>query len=343
LALIIIPPAYLLYAGGTIEGVLKMKKFFSLAVFLILLSAVCWAEGQQESNTNQGAEEITKLPRPLGDDAFEISQNPDNTVTISAFNLARTKPDPRNRGIMELRGIPITYDVVEIPETLYGLPVSGISAYSGFKMNILILPNTITSISGFSGCGLLDINLSSGLKSINGGAFSDNRLTSVTLPSGLTSIGKDAFANNQITSVTLPSGLTSIGESAFANNRITSVTLPSGLTSIGRYAFANNQITSVTLPSGLKSIGYGAFANNKIQSVVIPDSLSSVESGIIARVFERNPIVRITLPANIRDSALQDLGFEANFITFYAGQDRLAGTYEKNGPVWSRSRAGGID
>jgi hypothetical protein len=120
------------------------------------------------------------------------------------------------------------------------------------------------------------------------------------------------------------------------------------------------------LPSGLTSIGSGAFANNKIQSVVIPDSLSSISSIIrdkrhyegrptsyyrgegddprnIKVVFEGNPIARITLPADKSDSDLKNLGLDSNLITFYAGQGRLAGTYEQKGKIWARSRAGGID
>jgi hypothetical protein len=77
----------------------------------------------------------------------------------------------------------------------------------------------------------------------------------------------------------------------------------------------------------------------KPPSVTIPAGIERVGEGI----FRGIPFASITLPANVSDSDLRSYGFESNFVTFYTGQNRAAGTYNKNGPIWSRSSAGGID
>ena len=45
-------------------------------------------------------------------------------------------------------------------------------------------------------------------------------------------------------------------------------------------------------------------------------------------------VVRVTLPANVNDRNMG--GFEVSLLNFYIEQRRLAGTYVKNGPIWSR-------
>jgi hypothetical protein len=252
-----------------------------------------------------------------------------------------------------------------------------IGAFAGKKMHSLVIPDSVKSIgeNAFQDCGLTRVTLPAGLTSIGEGAFRDNmltsvtipnsvttirnsvfssnRLTAVTIPNSVTAIGNSAFASNRLTSVTLPDGITRIGSEAFRGNQLTSVTLPASLTSIDLSAFADNKLTDVTLPTGLTSIGGQAFAKNQIQSVTIPAGNRSIGRNVFAEEnylnnSNTNPrpnsnIARITLAANISDSDLRNYGFADNFITFYGNQNRAAGTYTKNGPIWARSTAGGID
>jgi GH24 family phage-related lysozyme (muramidase) len=223
------------------------------------------------------------------------------------------------------------------------------------SLTAIIIPDSVTGIedSAFEGCGLTSVTMGSGLRSIGNNAFADNQLTSLTLPAGLANIGNGVFANNQLTSVNLD-GITSIGSRAFAGNRLTSVTLPAGITSIGAGAFEGNRSpvepTTPTEPTTRirtrqDSDGSPMPPSTRvettpsIQSVTIPAGIRNVGSD----VFQGSAITRITLPANVSDSDLRNYNFEANFITFYGGQGRVAGTYTKNGPIWARSTAGGID
>jgi hypothetical protein len=305
-----------------------------------------------------------------GVDDFEIKQNPDNTITITRYKLENKKV------VNKWDRYDITpFNQVMIPEILYGLPVTAIAAgaFRGKKINHVIIRESVTEIgnSAFEDCGLISVNILANLTRIGDSVFEKNELTSITIPNSVTHIGKGAFRKNKLTSVTIPNSVTVIGEGAFKNNRLTSVTIPNSVTVIGEGAFEENKLTSVTIPnsvtdigegafrkneltsvtlgSGLKYISSSAFADNRtIQSVTISAVINSVGSNVFGETagWGSNPnrtITRITLPANLSDEDLKSYGFEDNFITFYGGQNRAAGTYTKNGPIWARSTAGGID
>lgn len=267
---------------------------------------------------------------PLQDDDFEVRQNPDNTITITGFNIKERK------------------DLV-IPETIYNLPVTAIadSVFRYKKLRSVVIPDTVTTMGRgvFQSNSLTRVVIGKGIRVIPSGAFTDNpSLAEITIPDWVTEIEgsgswSGTFENCGLTSVNLPAGLEKIGQNAFKNNDLTSVTLPAGLQTIGYGAFQDNNLTSVTLPAGLQTIGGAAFSGNQIHSVTIPRNDITVDS----TVFDRDAITRITLPANVSRSDLRLFGFENTFLDFYEGQGRDAGTYEKNGPVWARSRAGGID
>ena len=361
-------------------------------------------ENLRQSKVRQEQEQQAILSRQVPDDAFQIKQNPDNTITITGFKMQDTR-------VLNL----------VIPETLYGLPVTEIGerAFSVDYLNSVVIPNTVTKIGKFAFaraeayirsseyileriaslklrhvvignavkdigegafadnpdlteiiipasvdeigsfafmyCGLTSATLSSGLKEIRVDAFSNNKLGRITIPSTVSYIGDRAFSNNKLTSVTLPAGLKEIDERAFSSNQLTEITLPAGLELIRHSAFSSNQLIEITLPAGLQGISERVFAENKIQSLTIlsnttkfkdgrPDRLSgsSIKFNDKRPVFDGASITRITVPANLSDADLKNYGLEANFITFYKGQNRAAGTYEKNGPIWARSRAGGI-
>jgi len=63
--------------------------------------------------------------------------------------------------------------------------------------------------------------------------------------------------------------------------------------------------------------------------------------GIGPNAFTKCPLTRIKLPANVENNALEsslidgEILFETNLVNFYKSQGKKAGTYVKNGPVWS--------
>ena len=188
---------------------------------------------------------------------------------------------------------------VNIPDTLVGLPVTGIGR-SAFEQNwsltSVTIPKSITSIGewAFALCSsLTSVTIPSSVTSIRDSTFeSCDRLTSITILSSVTSIGDNAFFNcGRLTGVTIPSSVTSIGDSAFG--------YCSSLTAI-EVAVANNDFSSrdgilfnkaqtnlIQCPGGksgaytifetITSIGNKAFgACRSLTSVTIPKSVTSI-------------------------------------------------------------------
>lgn len=180
--------------------------------------------------------------------------------------------------------------------------------------------------------------------------------TEVIIPSRISgiavySIGINAFSNKGITKVSFTEGLRTIGESAFSYNNLTTIIIPNSVTVIGTDAFSDNQISILTLSNRINMLQGGAFARNKIENLVIPTSLDWIYGStfignpiktlnlggaltVIDRAFEGSEVESITLLANVNFNPLT--GLELSFINYYNDNGKMAGTYIKNGRIWSR-------
>jgi len=168
---------------------------------------------------------------------------------------------------------------------------------------------------------------------------------SIRIPDTVTRIGEmqernssrrpieDAGTRGGLHQVILGNSVRTIGNYVFYFNPITEIIFPDSLVEIGIYAFSNCNLTSIILPRGLRRIGDNAFARNRgLQSVTIPAGVEFV--GV--NIFSENPITRATLPANLSNDIMQRYGFEEGLRNFYISQNRVAGTYVKNDPIWTR-------
>jgi len=166
----------------------------------------------------------------------------------------------------------------------------------------------------------------------------------------VTVIGKNAFAGKGLVKVTIPKTVTFIDERAFANNKLTEVTIPNGVKVIWNEAFANNQLAGVALPGSIANVGNLAFSGNKIVSVTLPNSLDFMRVG----VFKGNPVATVNfggvkeiLDLTFEGSDLSSVvigrgvvispmsGIDRSFINFYESSNKKAGTYTRNGRIWS--------
>lgn len=145
----------------------------------------------------------------------------------------------------------------------------------------------------------------------------------------VTAIGPKACMGKGLNSVIVPSGVQTIGFCAFAGNSLVSITLSEGLKTIDYEAFADNQLASAVLPESAASIGVRAFANNKLSGIGLPGRVSYIGKD----AFAGNPLADITIGAN--RNVFTSQGFETSFVNYYASTGKKAGTYTKNGPVWS--------
>ena len=284
-----------------------------------------------EQGTTYQAQVLDPNPPPNPADDFDIIQNAQGGITITGYKGTRKQ--------------------VVIPTTIHGVRVTAIggSAFSDKGLFSVTLPDTVTEISN------------DGDGPVQGGAFSGNpTLTRVSLGSGLKIIGTLSFAGANLGELALPAGVTDIGNYAFSGSGLTKITLPASLKLIGESAFYGNRLESVTIPNGVTMIGgdvgrpVGAdatsvFWGNPITTVVIPASLAAYSeqtssgfwgsvtrqtAGIRSNAFRDCPITRITLPANMDDRNMRT--FEEGLRNFYTSQNKAAGTYVKNGPIWTR-------
>ena len=157
--------------------------------------------------------------------------------------------------------------------------ITSIGSFRGYKGSIITIPDSVTSIGGwtFDGC---------------------SGLTSVTIPNSVTSIGWDAFSEcSGLTDVYYQGDLSGwlgiefggyranpmyYADNLYINGELLQgeLVIPDGTKKIGAYAFYNcDALTSVTIGNSVTSIGWSAFEGcSGLTSVTIPDSVTSIGS-----------------------------------------------------------------
>lgn len=151
---------------------------------------------------------------------------------------------------------------VEIPDTVISIGEGAFLRCSALKS--VIIPDSVADIgtAAFSGSGLNNVQLSSGITVIRDRVFNETGITQIQIPNGVTQIGASAFSHSGLTSITLPDSVAEIGESAFyACTGLKNVELGKGVVTIGDSAFESCRITDIFFPDGLLSIGADAFLN----------------------------------------------------------------------------------
>jgi len=303
--------------------------------------------------------------RAIKDDDFDVIQNTTATITITKYKASESKT-------INIGGVSHTVHFgilnVVIPAKIYGVnaTVIGNEAFKNCGIVTLVIPDTITEIGygAFYGNNLERITIGRGIKIIKGGiaqgrmevselgAFEGNKsLSEVFIPDTVTEIGARAFKDCGLKSVTIGRGVTIIGESAFRNNQLPVVTLPATIKTVRRYAFHQNQIQSLNLPNGILEVHDDAFTKNPMTAVIIPVSLATLTNinnlpcprigGDHAHYSAFTPtfpdtLTRVTLPANMHDDNMRT--FEESLRNVYAStvNKKAAGTFVKNGPVWTK-------
>jgi hypothetical protein len=223
-----------------------------------------------------------------------------------------------------------THDVVAIPSTMNGLPVTGIGdrAFDGSSVTRVAIPNSVSTIgdSAFAYC---------------------YRLTSVAIPNTVTRIGEDAFGycssltnimvdplnsayssvdgvlfnQNQTTLLefsggkagdyTIPPSVINIWPRAFSEcTGLTGITIPNSVTNIGDSAFSGcPSLARVTIGDSVTSIGVGAFGGTSLRSLIIPESVISIGDA----AFEYcDHLTSIAIPNSVTNIGVTSLYFQGD-------------------------------
>ena len=186
----------------------------------------------------------------------------------------------------------------------------------------IILPEGVTSLSGFANTKITNINFPSTLTKIDDMAFANcgSLMCEISLPASLKTIGISAFAQSAIKgNLTLPANLNSIGENAFKNcsNLTGSLIIPSQIKDIPEYAFSSCGFSgTLSLPEGLETVADCAFQGTPLKGeLVIPNTVTSIGYKAFANTLFSGTLI---LP-----SELHTLGSEV-----FSGAWRLSGIFE---------------
>lgn len=209
-----------------------------------------------------------------------------------------------NNGAITITGYTGAGGALTIPDTINGLPVTGIAAYafsgsfdysSGRQLTSVSIPTGITSIVApafFQCANLTSIQvdpLNTAYSSRDGVLFNRDQTSllqcpggktgSYAVPTGVTNIGLGAFYSCQLTNITFPDSLTTVGGAAFAYSYLLAgITLPPHLTTLGSGAFNDcTRLASITIPDGPGYIGEQTFSYCIcLTNVVIPSTITNI-------------------------------------------------------------------
>ena len=254
---------------------------------------------------------LTALARDITIGCKNSSENPNITLTLSDDTYESgyySYSVEESSSCAVITGYSGNDSVVNIPQTLGGLPVIGIDNGAFCENKNMVRVNvpdgvqfigTLDEGSGpFTYCDSLRyISLPDSVTLIGSRAFEGSGLRSISIPNGA-EIGYGAFIEcKDLTSVKLPEGLVSVPDSCFYNcESLRTIVLPSTVDMIGRRAFEDcKSLRSVVFPETF-SMGeaYEQFSNNSsldnysgqfancisLTNIVFPDSLKIVTPGM---------------------------------------------------------------
>ena len=193
---------------------------------------------------------------------------------------------------------------VSIPDTIAGLPVTGIGDYAFTNcanLTNIMIPASVTNIGYYpfmycSNLTAISVNslnpaFSSGVDGVLFNqdhtvllAFPMGKGGDYSVPSSVTDIEGSAFYDCwNLSDATIPNTVTHIEALAFFNcYSLTNVMIGTGVTQIADYMFtACSNLTSVLIPTSVTNIGVSAFAEcTSLANATIPDTLNSISSNL---------------------------------------------------------------
>lgn len=160
--------------------------------------------------------------------------------------------------------------------------------FCGTKINNLKIPDRVTDIENATFANLTtltNLELGSGLRSVQEFAAPGAGMSSLYFYDNLTFIGDSAFINTAASKIRLSNKLSNVGDSVFAHARnLRSITIPGSLKTVGSSMFQNNtSLESLIVRDGVEAINDTAFvACSKLKYVALPNTLKRMGNTVFA-------------------------------------------------------------
>jgi len=204
--------------------------------------------------------------KPKAEEPMQAQKAGENAPVVCMTNYARIT-------IEEYNG---TNEVLVIPSTIDGLPVTGIGRMNCANVTSVTIPREVANIEegAFNRCGRLTaiaVDASNACySSVDGVLFNKEQAELIAFPSGKTR------------TYTVPQSVIMIGNSAFTGcSTLGNVVMGSNVTSIGSSAFHGCGLTNIMIGVSVTNIGNGAFADcDDLTDLIIPASVSSLGDGV---------------------------------------------------------------
>lgn len=165
---------------------------------------------------------------------------------------------------------------IDIPA---GVTSIGAAAFRGCKnLKKVDFPDSLVSVgdSAFAYCESLgEASLPDGVEIVENAAFSECGLLDVHMPTGLKSVGEDAFRNTATRTVIFPETLEFIGERALMGcTQLETLRFPAGMTSLpANLILGSENIKELVLPAALETYEPGALSfMSNLQNVVLDEN-----------------------------------------------------------------------
>ncbi|MGC9941777.1 MAG: leucine-rich repeat domain-containing protein [Verrucomicrobiota bacterium] len=233
-----------------------------------------------------------------------------------------------DNGAVSITGYNGSGGAVTIPDTINGLPVTGLDDYAFYQtfLTSVEIPDSVTNIgdSVFGSCSDLTniiVDASNPAYSSFGGVlFNKSQTTLIQYPEGLdesytvpatvTNIVDYAFNGSALESVAIPGGVISIGESVFGICvNLIAITVAStnpAYSSLGGVLFNKNRTTliqyptalggSYSIPETVTTVGDDAFSLSLVSAVTIPSSVTSFGASVFSYC---ESLTAVTVPNSV--------------------------------------------
>lgn len=220
-------------------------------------------------------------------------------LTVTSASPAGDFNCMTNEGSITITGYKGPGGAVIIPDSIGGLPVTGVDGFAFYYSSSLTrvtIPGSVTSVLAYAFyvcSSLSNVVIGSSVTNLGSPAFvSCPSLSAITVDNGnpaYASEGGILFDKALTTliqypmglagSYTIPDRVTAIGIAAFTSCAdLTSVTISSNVQNLSDSAFENcGSLTNVIIPNGITNVGDRAFSScGNLNGIIIPGSVRSI-------------------------------------------------------------------